>query len=186
MPELKIVILTTSTDDQDLFEAIKSGASGYLLKSMDAESLMEALQDATEDIPPFAPGLAARLLAEFARAADAVPATAGEVEPLAAAGGPTLAAPAPASAAAGPPAAPAPASPGAEESLSPRQAEVLALVSQGLSYKEVGKRVCLSPRTVKYHMAEIMRKLHMQNRAQVLAYAGAHAAGDSRSQEPRP
>lgn len=172
MPELKIVILTTSTDDQDLFEAIKSGAGGYLLKSMDAESLVEALQDARQDIPPFAPGLAAKLLAEFARAAGAVPATAGEGEPLAAAAGPA--------------AAPAPATPMAEESLSPRQAEVLALVSQGLSYKEVGKQVCLSPRTVKYHMAEVMRKLHMQNRAQVLAYAGALAAGDSRSQEPRP
>ncbi len=186
MPELKIVILTTSTDDQDLFEAIKSGASGYLLKSMDAESLVEALRDATQDIPPFAPGLAAKLLAEFARAASGVPATAGEGEPLTAAPGST-AAPPPAPAADGPtPAAPAPATPVAEGSLSRRQAEVLALVSQGLSYKEVGKRVCLSPRTVKYHMAEVMRKLHMQNRAQVLAYAGALAAGDSRSQEPRP
>ena len=50
---------------------------------------------------------------------------------------------------------------------------MLALVAEGLSYKEVGERVFLSPRTVKYHMAEIMRKLHLQNRAQVLAYAGA-------------
>ena len=49
---------------------------------------------------------------------------------------------------------------------------MLALIAQGLSYKEVGERVYLSPRTVKYHMAEIMRKLHLQNRAQVLAYAG--------------
>ncbi len=53
-------------------------------------------------------------------------------------------------------------------------------MAQGLSYAEVGARVCLSPRTVKYHMAEIMRKLHLQNRAQVLAYAGALLAeGDS-------
>jgi two-component system NarL family response regulator len=48
---------------------------------------------------------------------------------------------------------------------------VLELVAQGLSYKEVGTRLFLSPRTVKYHMAEIMRKLHVQNRAQVIAYA---------------
>ena len=67
MPEIKIVILTTSSEDQDLFEAIKSGAGGYLLKSMDAESLIEALHDAQQDIPPFASGLAARLMAEFAR-----------------------------------------------------------------------------------------------------------------------
>ena len=52
-------------------------------------------------------------------------------------------------------------------------------MAQGLSYKAVGDRLYLSPRTVKYHMAEIMRKLHLQNRAQVLAYAGAlMAQGD--------
>ena len=64
------MILTTSTEDQDLFEAVKAGANGYLLKSMDAESLIEALHDAQQDIPPFAPGLAARLLAEFGRMAE--------------------------------------------------------------------------------------------------------------------
>ena len=74
MPDTKIVILTTSTEDEDLFEAVKSGANGYLLKSMDAEGLVEALRDAQEDVPPFAPGLAAKLLAEFARGTGAEPA----------------------------------------------------------------------------------------------------------------
>ena len=54
---------------------------------------------------------------------------------------------------------------------------MLALVAEGLSYKEVGDRVYLSPRTVKYHMAEIMRKLHLKNRAQVLAAAKAVIEG---------
>jgi DNA-binding NarL/FixJ family response regulator len=192
MPEIAIVILTTSSEDQDLFEAIKSGASGYLLKSMDAEGLIDALQDAQQDIPPFAPGLAAKLLAEFARTAGQTgPATSGVT---AAAG--TEAAATEAEASAGTEAAGAEAaagnaeatatatgteaaagnaevagSPSAEEPLSPRQVEVLTLVAQGLSYKEVGDRVYLSPRTVKYHMAEIMRKLHFTNRAQVLAQA---------------
>ena len=49
---------------------------------------------------------------------------------------------------------------------------MLRLVAEGLSYKEVGARLNLSPRTIKYHMAEIMDKLHLENRAQVLAYAG--------------
>ena len=71
LPETKIVVLTTSAEDQDLFEAVKSGASGYLLKSMDAASLIDALRDAEQDVPPFAPGLAAKLLAEFARRAEA-------------------------------------------------------------------------------------------------------------------
>ena len=146
MPEIKVIVLTTSAESEDLFEAVKSGATGYLLKSMDAESLIDALHDAEQDVPPFAPGLAARLLTQFATLSesclDATP-----QRPASASGG--------------------------EEPLSARQLEVLDLVAQGLSYKEVGDRVCLSPRTVKYHMAEIMRKLHLQNRAQVLAYAGA-------------
>jgi len=56
--------------------------------------------------------------------------------------------------------------------LTPRQREVLALVVEGLTYKEVGARLNLSPRTIKYHMAEIMAQLHLEHRAQVLAYAG--------------
>jgi len=151
MPEVKVIVLTTSSESEDLFEAVKSGATGYLLKSMDADSLIDALHDAEQDVPPFAPGLAARLLAQFA-------ATAGAEPP------------------AGPPRRPGPADSG-DEPLSDRQLEVLALVAQGLSYQDVGERVCLSPRTVKYHMGEIMRKLHLQNRAQVLAYAGALLAG---------
>jgi DNA-binding NarL/FixJ family response regulator len=50
---------------------------------------------------------------------------------------------------------------------------VLNLVARGLTYGKVRARLYLSPRTVKYHMAEVMRKLHLQTRAQVLAHAGA-------------
>ena len=158
LPETKIVVLTTSAEDHDLFEAVKSGASGYLLKSMDAESLIEALHDAQQDIPPFAPGLAAKLLSEFARTAEA-----SSAETLASA---------PSNRGAGT-AAGMPSVPPEEDTITQRQAEVLSLVARGLSYREVGAKLYLSPRTIKYHMAEIMRKLHLQNRAQVLAYAGA-------------
>jgi len=152
MPEIKIVILTTSTEDQDLFEAVKSGACGYLLKSMDAEELVEALDQVQQGIPPFSPGLAARLLSEFARLA-----------PL-----PSVP----------PPAAPLPAAPpGPPGGLTARQREVLALVAEGLSYKEVGARLGLAPRTIKYHMSEIMAALHLEHRAQVLAYAGQMGLG---------
>ena len=67
MPEMKIVILTTSSEDNDLFEAVKCGACGYLLKSMDADELVECLNQAEQGIPPFSPGLAAKILNEFAR-----------------------------------------------------------------------------------------------------------------------
>jgi two-component system NarL family response regulator len=136
MPEAKIVILTTSDADDDLFEAVKSGACGYLLKSMNADELVLCLQQAQEGVPPFSPGLATRLLAEFTRLAQR-PATPAD-EPA---------------------------------TLTPRQREVLLLVAEGLTYKEVGARLNLSPRTIKYHMAEIMAQLHLEHRAQVLAYA---------------
>jgi len=68
MPQARIVMLTTSADEDDLFEAIRSGACGYLVKSIDAESLVDALDQARQGIPPFSPGLAAKLLDEFTRA----------------------------------------------------------------------------------------------------------------------
>jgi DNA-binding NarL/FixJ family response regulator len=177
MPETKIVMLTTSAEDEDVFEAVKAGASGYLLKSMDAESLIEALHDASQDIPPFAPGLAARLLVELGRSAQEAMSGAGASDGsrTAASGGGEAIGAAPTEevnrAEPSPPGMGASRTPSSPEPLSARQREVLELVAQGLSYKEVGARVFLSPRTVKYHMAEIMRKLHLKNRAQVLAAA---------------
>jgi DNA-binding NarL/FixJ family response regulator len=147
MPQARIVMLTTSADDEDLFAAIRSGACGYLIKSIDTETLVEAIDQAREGIPPFSPGLAAKLLDEFARI-----------------DGAQDAAPPPAAANSGPASSTA--------TLSARQLQVLRLVADGLSYKEVGAKLYLSPRTVKYHMGEIMDRLHLQNRAQVLAHAG--------------
>jgi two-component system NarL family response regulator len=147
MPQARIVMLTTSDDDDDLFEAIRSGACGYLIKSIDTETLVDALEHAQEGVPPFSPGLAAKLLEEFARVSEtgppaASPASRDDDEPSSAAG------------------------------LSARQLDVLRLVAEGLSYKEVGARLYLSPRTVKYHMGQIMDRLHLHNRAQLLAHAG--------------
>jgi len=147
LPQARIVILTTSDEDGDLFEAIRSGACGYLIKSIDTETLVDALDQAREGIPPFSPGLAAKLLDEFARL-----------------NGREDTAPPPASAHTEQ-ASPTPV-------LSAHQLQILRLVADGLTYKEVGARLCLSPRTVKYHMAQIMDRLHLQNRAQVLAHAG--------------
>jgi DNA-binding NarL/FixJ family response regulator len=148
-PEAKIVILTTSTDDDDLFEAVKSGACGYLQKSIDTDDLVEALNQARQGTPPFSPGLAVKLLAEFKRVSnpdeESMPSSQSPGEKTEAPSG---------------------------TKLTPRQIEVLRLIAEGLSYKEVGARLFLSERTIKYHMAEIMDRLHLENRAQVLAFAG--------------
>ena len=71
-PEMKILIITTSAEDEDLFEAIKSGACGYLLKVTRGPDFIEALHGLEQGIPPFSPGLAERLLREFARQSQGV------------------------------------------------------------------------------------------------------------------
>lgn len=147
MPDARIIMLTTSIEENDLFEAIKSGACGYLLKSMDSDQLVEALEQARQGVPPFSPGLAAKLMDEFARLCNPEGAVSSKnrsetgADPL-------------------------------REVLTHRQIQVLKLLADGLSYKEVGARLFLSPRTIKYHMTEIMDRLHLENRAQVLAFAG--------------
>jgi DNA-binding NarL/FixJ family response regulator len=152
-PEVKVVMLTTSAEDEDLFEAIKSGACGYLLKSTRGAAFVEALQGLEGGVPPFSPGLAARLLREFARLAgkDAETRGHGDTETVD---------------------AETRRRGDASTSLTERQTEVLRLVASGLTYKEAGAKLALSDHTVRYHMAEIMNLLHLENRSQVIAYAG--------------
>ncbi len=141
MPECKIVMLTMSEQDKDLFEAVKSGASGYLLKRMKAEGLFEALADLQAGHPPFSPGLADKILKEFAQPGRRAETTS--------------------------PSSPPSAGPG----LSPRQVQILTLVAEGQTYRQVAESIGIAERTVKYHMAEILERLHLQNRSQVIAYA---------------
>ena len=65
MPEIKVVMLTTSEEDENLFRAVKLGASGYLLKSLKAEELVNMIQDLQNGEVPLSPGLAEKLLREF-------------------------------------------------------------------------------------------------------------------------
>jgi len=138
-PDIKIVMLTMSENDADLFEAIKSGACGYLLKTDDTDRFFELLSGLMMGEVPLSPGLADRVLKEFAHQCE----ISGSVERTA----------------------------GKSETLTSRQLEVLTLVSQGLAYKEVGAKLFLSERTIKYHMGEIIEKLHLENRRQAIEYA---------------
>ena len=72
MPQIKIVMLTVSASDEHLFEAIKSGASGYLLKSQSAERFLELVSQVEGGGAALPPELAARLLDEFARQAQQI------------------------------------------------------------------------------------------------------------------
>jgi len=139
LPDVKIVVLTVSADDEHLFEAIKSGASGYLLKNMDAKDFFRLISGMARGEAPISADLATKVLAEFARQA--------RPDPQAAVPGDD------------------------PDALTERQVEVLHLVAQGLTNREVAETLSITANTVKYHMKEIMQKLHFQNRAQVIAYA---------------
>ena len=156
MPDCKIVILTISDDEQDLFEAVKSGASGYLLKSLDAAEFFAYLAELQAGHPPFSPGLAAKILREFTHQATRPDAHSSSAHPTTAQEEETAHLPCP------------------ESALSPRQVQILTLVAQGQTYRQVAQTIGIAERTVKYHIAEILACLHLQNRTQVIAYAARH------------
>lgn len=142
MPDIKIVMLTTSDEDEDLFDAVRYGASGYLLKNTNAKELINMLTDLENNEPPLSPGLAAKLLREFKRNSEN-----GFVQPHQTSASEEKA------------------------KLTERQLEVLEMVARGTTYKEAGEALGLAERTVKYHMGRILEMLHLENRAQVIAYA---------------
>ena len=135
LPEVKVVILTASESDATLFEAVRAGAQGYLIKNLEADDFFALLERASQGEPAFTPALARRLLGEFAKPA----------EPAAAPG---------------------------QEVLTAREREVLELMVEGVvSNRKLAKRLNLSENTVKFHVRNILDKLRLHNRAEVVGYA---------------
>lgn len=139
MPDTKIVMLTVAQQDEVLFESLKSGASGYLLKSSRASQLLLHLGQLAEGQAALSPGLADKILEEFARMGRQLESNSEQVEETA--------------------------------DLTERQREILTLIVQGMTYEEMGQTLCLSERTIRYHVDEIIQRLHLENRSQVIAYA---------------
>jgi DNA-binding NarL/FixJ family response regulator len=139
MPDIKIVMLTVAQEDEDLFDSLKSGASGYLLKSSRTSQLLSHLGQLAAGQAALSPGLADRILEEFARMGRRLESNPGPVEETA--------------------------------DLTPRQREILTLIVRGMTYEEMGKTLCLSERTIRYHVEEIIERLQLENRSQVIAYA---------------
>jgi len=137
--EVKVVVLTASDDDAHLFEAIKSGAQGYLLKDLEASQFFTLLEGVERGEPALTPSLARRLLAEFAHPAKAAPA---QQNP---------------------------------DALTDREREVLELLVRGVtSNRKLAAKLGVSENTVKFHLRNILDKLHLNNRAQVVSYALRH------------
>jgi DNA-binding NarL/FixJ family response regulator len=136
LPETRIVVVTVFDDDEHLFEAIKSGAEGYLFKDTSEQEFERTLEAVAAGEPALSPGLAAKILDEFTRLARE---------------GPTKQE--------------------GESGLTPREREVLQLVAQGSTNREVAAALYLSQHTVNFHMKNTLRKLHLKNRVQAAAYA---------------
>jgi two-component system NarL family response regulator len=156
-PEIQIVMLTASAEHDDLFEALKRGASGYLLKNLTSNVLFNYITGLTRGEAPLSRELSAYLLREFSQQATDLAAHKqmlknGSVETDGTSNEQQVESQ-------------------SETMLTNRQREILEMVAAGFSYKEVGGVLHLSENTVKYHMGGIVRLLHQKNREQVVAYA---------------
>lgn len=140
LPEVKVVVLTASDDDNDLFEAIKSGAKGFLLKDLESDKFFTLLDGVTRGEPALTPGLARKLLEEYARPKST---SHREVND--------------------------------PDALTDRELEVLELMVDGItSNRRLARHLGVSENTVKFHVRNILDKLHLHNRAQVVGYALRH------------
>lgn len=141
----RILVLTTFDDDRYVFDALKAGAAGYVLKDLPAADLAAAIRTVHHGGVHLDPAVASKVVAEFSRLHAA----------------PTVAAPPPAAAAAGGPA----------EELTPREREVLRLLATGASNREIGERLFISEGTVKNHISNILGRLGLRDRTQAAIWA---------------
>lgn len=137
LPDVTIVMLTVSDENEQVFEAIRNGAQGYLLKSINSRVMLASMRGAVRGEAAITRTLGGRILAEFRRVSN----QAVEI--------------------------PAKNS----VSLTMREQEVLGLVAEGATNKEIAKSLNVSIHTVKSHMRKILAKLHLEKRQEAVLYA---------------
>ncbi len=140
-PGASVVILTTFDQDEYLYEALRAGASGFLLKSADGDTLVNAVKVVAGGEALLAPEVTRRVIEQFARGGR--PANGGEHVP----------------------------SPEAIGDLSEREVEVLQLMARGLSNQEIATELFLSSTTIKTHVSHILTKLGVRDRVQAVVEA---------------
>ncbi len=158
----QFMMFTVYENDEKVFEALKAGASGYLLKNTGLVHIIEALKELSQGGSPMSSAIARKLVRSFqARGTDAAGKEAGrEREGRKAAPG-TIQGTAPGTA---PDAAPD----CWDSALSARENEILQLLSRGLLYKEISDQLHISTSTVRQHIHRIYEKLHVQNRTEAI------------------
>jgi two-component system NarL family response regulator len=134
-PATKIVMLTVSDEEEDLFEAIKAGASGYLLKEIDPTEIAQAIRQIVAGHSLLSPAVASKLVSEFA----AISRKSDERA--------------------------------SRPSLTDRELQVLRYASDGLTNRQIGRRLQISENTVKNHIRNILEKLHLHSRMEAVLYA---------------
>jgi two-component system nitrate/nitrite response regulator NarL len=132
----KVAMLTASEEDDDLMQALKLGALGYVLKGVGAGELVEVVRGLADGQSYVSPGLAGRLLVGLRNRGSVA------ANPLA--------------------------------DLTKREEDILRLVAQGLSNREVGQSLDLQEKTVKHYMTAILQKLHVRNRVEAAMLAREH------------
>lgn len=132
-PSMKVIVLTTFEEDEEVFSALRAGAAGFLLKDSPSEKLCEAIRLAARGETWLQPSVAAKLVAEFGRLAP---------RPSPAQSGSLL------------------------EPLSAREQDVLRCLADGMSNKEIGRKLAISEGTVKNHMSQVLGKLQVLDRTQ--------------------
>ena len=144
-PSVRCIILTIHDDEYYVLEVIKAGASGYLLKEVEAAMLIEAIRVVHAGESFIYPTLAKKLFTQISRQEKEQPSEQA-VTPRRR----------------------------HEGQLTYREIEVLQLMAQGLSNQDMASRLFLSEKTVKNHLTNIFRKIHVTDRTQAVIYAIKH------------
>jgi DNA-binding NarL/FixJ family response regulator len=140
-PEVRVIVLTTFDDDEDVFAALRAGAVGYLLKDVSAARLVEAVLAAARGESVLQPSVAAKVVARFARLPDDDPRP--RPQPLVV-------------------------------PLSERELEVVRLLADGRTNREIAAALFLAEGTVKNHVTNVLAKLGARDRTQAALRARAH------------
>jgi two-component system, NarL family, nitrate/nitrite response regulator NarL len=140
-PQARVLMLTVSEDERDLAAALRGGARGYLLKTVDSDGLAAALLRTAAGESVVSPEMTGKLVSAFQSLGhDApAPAPAVDVDPI--------------------------------HSLSPREREILGHIAKGASNKEIARALDIAETTVKIHVQHILRKLNLGSRVQAAVYA---------------
>ena len=140
-PNTRVLMLTVSEDQNDLAAALRGGACGYLLKTVDGEVLANAIESSMRGASTISPEMTGKLVSAFRSLQ----------------GQPVAAAPE--------------ADPDPIHSLSPREEQILAHIARGASNKEIARALDIAETTVKIHVQHILRKLNLSSRVQAAVYA---------------